>query len=62
MLSLQNLNSLYFTKRTCKARADVIGNMSQQQFMLKYFVNFILSENVSKFAVRLIAIEIAFDK
>ena len=49
MLLLQSLTTLKFTKRTCKARADVIDNTSQQQFMLKCFVNFILAEHVLKF-------------
>ena len=47
-------------KRTCKARADVIVNMSQQQFMLKCFIKFILAEHVLKFAFELISVEIAF--
>ena len=44
----------------CKARADVNDNMSQQQFMLKCFVNFILAEHVLRFALELISVEIAF--
>ena len=60
MLLLQSLTSLLFTKRTCKARADVSDNTSQQQFMLKCFVNFILAEHVLKFAFELISVEIAF--
>ena len=61
MSLLQSLTSLQFTKRTCKARVDVIDNTSQQQFMLKCFVNFILSEHVSKFAFELISVEIPFE-
>ena len=62
MLLLQCLTTLYFRKRTCKARADVIDNTSQQQFMLKCFVNFILAEHVLKLAFKLISFEIAFVK
>ena len=62
MLLLQSLTSLLFMKRTCKARADVIDKRSQQQFMLKCFVNFIFSEHVSKFAFELISVEISFVK
>ena len=60
MLLLQSLTTLKFTKRTCKARADVIDNTSQQQFMLKCFVNLILADHVLKFAFELISVEIAF--
>ena len=60
MLLLRSLTTLLFTKRTCKARADVIDNTSQQQFMFKCFVNFILAEHVLKFALELISVKIAF--
>ena len=61
MLLFQSMTSSSFTKRTCKARADVIDNTSQQQFMLKCFVNFIIAEHVSKFAFELISVKITFD-
>ena len=60
MLLLQSLTTLYFMKRTCKARADVINITSQQQFMLKCFVNVILAEHLSKLAFELISVQIAF--
>ena len=45
---------------TCKAHADVIDNTSQQPFMLKCFVNFILAEHEFKIVFKLMSIEIAF--
>ena len=42
MLLLQSFTTLYFTKRTCKARENVIDNTSLQQIMLKCLANFIL--------------------
>ena len=60
MLLLQSLTFLYFAKLTCKARADDIDNTSQQKFMLKCFVNFIIAEHVLKFAFDMIYVEIAF--
>ena len=62
MLLLQSLTSLLLTKRTCKARADIIDKRSQQQFMLKCFENFIFSEHLSKFTFKLISVEIPFVK
>ena len=57
MLLLQSLTSLLFMKRTCKARADGIGNTLQQEFMLKCFVNFILAVYELKLAFKLISVE-----
>ena len=43
-----------------QSTADVIDNTSQQQFMFKCFVNFILAKHLVQFAFELISIEIAF--
>ena len=37
-----------FYKGTCKARADVIDNKSQQQIVLKCFATFVLFNHIFK--------------
>ena len=59
MLLLQRLTYLLFTKRTCKARAGVIENTSQQPNMLKCLATFVLSIHIIKFVFKLISVEIA---
>ena len=43
-----------------QSACSVIGNTSQQEFMLKCFVNFILANHVFKLAFELISLERAF--
>ena len=52
MLSLQSLTNLLFTKRTCKARADVNVNTSQQPIMLECFATFVISMHIINFAFK----------
>ena len=59
MLLLQSLTNLSFTKRTCKARADVIENTSQQPITLKCLATFVLSMYIIKFVFKLISVEVA---